>query len=159
MINFECQFWGVFFRGFGCERIPGSVVGCAENIANTVVFIRFHFFTYLVNCMISNRLLDVFLLVFWVPWIHFFWCLQVWGVGLKIDDFRGVAWRSPGWGNEVRWGLNLDRRAHYQLIHRYGWYGCFVAQVNCWYGSLFYILRTWKLFFEPLMTSWWLTGR
>ena len=22
--------------------------------------------------------------------------MRVWGVGLKIDDFRGVAWRGPG---------------------------------------------------------------
>ena len=53
------------------EMIPESEVGCAENIANTVVFVRFHFFTYSVNLVISNRLLDVFLLAFWVPWIHF----------------------------------------------------------------------------------------
>ena len=54
------------------EMIPESEVGCAENIANTVVFVRFHFFTYSVNWMISNRLLDVFLAAFWVPWAHFF---------------------------------------------------------------------------------------
>ena len=48
------------------------VVGCAENIVNSVVFVRFHFFTYSVNWMISNRLLDVFLIAFWIPWAHFF---------------------------------------------------------------------------------------
>ena len=61
-----------FLVGLGEKMIPGSVVGCAENIVNTMVFVRFHFFTYLVNWMISNRLLDVFLVAFWVPWIHFF---------------------------------------------------------------------------------------
>ena len=40
--------------GVGAKMIPGSVVGCAENIVNMVVFVRFHFFTYLVNWMISN---------------------------------------------------------------------------------------------------------
>ena len=60
-----------FFMGLGEKMIPGSVVGCVENIVNTVVFVRFHFFTYLVNWLISNRLLEVFL-VFWVPWTHFF---------------------------------------------------------------------------------------
>ena len=52
--------------------IPGSVVGRTENIANTVIVVRFQFFTYLVNWMISNRLFDVFLVAFWVPWAHFF---------------------------------------------------------------------------------------
>ena len=61
-----------FLVGLGQKMMPGSVVGCAENIVNTVVFIRFHFFTYSVNWMISNRLLDVFLVAFWVPWAHFF---------------------------------------------------------------------------------------
>ena len=56
-----------FLVGLGQKMIPGSVVGCAENIANTLVFVRFHFFKYSVNLMISNRLLDVFLVAFWVP--------------------------------------------------------------------------------------------
>ena len=47
--------------------IPGSVVGCAGTMVNTVVFVRFHFFMYAVNWMISKRLLDVFLIAFWVP--------------------------------------------------------------------------------------------
>ena len=33
----------------GRKMITGSVVGCAENIVNALVFVRFHFFTYLVN--------------------------------------------------------------------------------------------------------------
>ena len=61
-----------FLLGLGQKMMPVSVVGCAENIVNTVVFVRFHFFTYSVNWMISNRLLDVFLVAFWVPWAHFF---------------------------------------------------------------------------------------
>jgi hypothetical protein len=61
-----------FLEGLGAKSLPGSVVGCAENIANTVVFVRFHFFTYLVNWMISNRLLHVFLVAFWIPGTHFF---------------------------------------------------------------------------------------
>ena len=61
-----------FLVGLGQKMMPGSVVGCAENIINTVVFVRFYFFTYSVNLMISNRLLDVFLVAFWVPWAHFF---------------------------------------------------------------------------------------
>ena len=43
--------------GLGEEMPAGSVVGRAENIVNIVVFVRFHFFTCLVNWMISNRLL------------------------------------------------------------------------------------------------------
>ena len=61
-----------FLVGLDQKMTPGSVVGCGENIANTVVFVRFYFFTYSVNLMISNRLLDVFLVAFWVPWAHFF---------------------------------------------------------------------------------------
>ena len=61
-----------FFVGSGEEMTPESEVGCAENIVNTVVFERFHFFTCLVNWMISSRLLDVFFAAFWVPWAHFF---------------------------------------------------------------------------------------
>ena len=61
-----------FLVGLGEKMIPGSVVGCAENIVNTLFFVRFHFFTYLVNWMISNRLLDVFVVVFWVPWTYVF---------------------------------------------------------------------------------------
>ena len=73
------------------KMMPGSVVGRAENIANAAVFVRFHFLRYLMNWMIFNWFLDVFLVVFWVPWSHFFRFLLVWGVGLKIHDFRGVA--------------------------------------------------------------------
>ena len=61
-----------FLLGLGQKMMPGSVVGCVENIASTVVFVRFHFFTYSVDWMISNRLLDVFLVAFWMPWVHFF---------------------------------------------------------------------------------------
>ena len=46
--------------GLGEKMVPGSVVGCVENIANALVFVRFHFFTYLENWLISNRLLGVF---------------------------------------------------------------------------------------------------
>ena len=60
-----------FLMGLGEKMVPGSVVGCVENVISTVVFVRFHFFTYLVNWLISNRLLDVFLVGFWVPWVHF----------------------------------------------------------------------------------------
>ena len=61
-----------FLEGLGEKMVPGSVVGCVENMVNTVVFVRFHFFTYSVNWMISNRLLDVCLEAFWVPWAQFF---------------------------------------------------------------------------------------
>ena len=61
-----------FLVGLGQEMIPGSVVGWAENVANIAVFVRFHLFTYSVNWMISNRLLDAFLEAFWVPWVQFF---------------------------------------------------------------------------------------
>ena len=61
-----------FLVGLGQKMMPGSVVGCAANILSTMVFVRFHFFTYSVNLTISNRLLDVFLVAFWVPWAHFF---------------------------------------------------------------------------------------
>ena len=77
-----------FLIGLGEKMVPESVVGCVENVVNTVVFVRFHFFTYSVNWMISNRLLDVFLIAFWIPWAHFFGLSRVWGEGLKIDDFR-----------------------------------------------------------------------
>ena len=53
-----------FFVGLGKEMTPESEVGGAENILNTAVFERFHFFTCLVHWMISNRLLDVFLVAF-----------------------------------------------------------------------------------------------
>ena len=60
-----------FLVALGEKMVPGSVVGCVQNIVNTVVFARFHFFSYLVNWLISNRLLGVFLVGFWVPWAHF----------------------------------------------------------------------------------------
>jgi hypothetical protein len=53
-----------FLVGLGQEMTPGSVVGCAENIVNTVVFVRFHFSTYLVNWMIFNGLFNVLLVAF-----------------------------------------------------------------------------------------------
>ena len=80
----------------GEKMVPGSVVGCVENIVNTVVFVRFHFFTYLVNWLISNRLFGVYLVFFGVPWAHFFCFLRVWEVGLKIIDFLRIPWRGPG---------------------------------------------------------------
>ena len=60
-----------FLVSLGQKTMPGSVVGCAEDIVNTMVFVRFHFFTYAVNWMISNRLLDVFSVSFWLSWAHF----------------------------------------------------------------------------------------
>ena len=53
-----------FLVGLDEKMMPGSVVGCAEHIVNTMVFVRFHFFTYSVNWVISDRLLDVFLVAF-----------------------------------------------------------------------------------------------
>ena len=53
-----------FLVGLGQKMMPGSVVGCAENTIDTVVSVRFHFVTYLVNWLISNRLLGVFLVGF-----------------------------------------------------------------------------------------------
>ena len=38
-----------FLMDLGVKIVPGSVVGCGENMLNIVVFVRFHFFTYLVN--------------------------------------------------------------------------------------------------------------
>ena len=32
-----------FLVGLGQKMMPGSVVGCVENIVNTVVFVKFHF--------------------------------------------------------------------------------------------------------------------
>ena len=57
----------MFFSRFGEKMIPGSVLGCAENIVKTMVFVRFHFFTYLVSWLISNQLFDVFLVGFGLP--------------------------------------------------------------------------------------------
>ena len=34
-----------FLVGSGQKMMPGSVVGCAENRVNTVVFVRFYFFS------------------------------------------------------------------------------------------------------------------
>ena len=34
-----------FLVGLGEKMIPGSVVGCVENMINTVVFVRLHFVT------------------------------------------------------------------------------------------------------------------
>jgi hypothetical protein len=85
-----------FLVGLGEKTIPGSVVGRAEKFANAMVFVGFHFFTYLVNWMISSHFLDVFLVASWVPWAHFFLFLRVWGVGLKIDDFLRICWKDPG---------------------------------------------------------------
>ena len=69
---------------------PGFVIGCAENIANTMAFVRFHFFRYLVKWMTATRLSDVFLVAFWVPWAYFFLFFRVLGAGLEIDGFIGV---------------------------------------------------------------------
>ena len=57
--------------GLGEKMVPGFVVGCVENIVNAMVFVRFHFFTYLVNWLISNRLLGVYLIGFLATWAHF----------------------------------------------------------------------------------------
>ena len=44
----------MFLVGLSEEMIPGSDVGCVHDMTNIVVFVRFHFSTYLVNWMISN---------------------------------------------------------------------------------------------------------
>ena len=36
------------------KTVPGSVFGCAKDVTNAVVFVRFLFFTYLIIRMISN---------------------------------------------------------------------------------------------------------
>ena len=67
-VSFEVCFLVVL----GEKMIPGSVIGCAENILNTMVIVRFHFFMYVVNWMIYNIFLVVFLVVFFVHWTRFF---------------------------------------------------------------------------------------
>ena len=62
----------MFLVGLGEKMVPGSVVGCAENIVNTLVFVRFHFFMYLVNWLISNLFFCVLFVAFWVLWARFF---------------------------------------------------------------------------------------
>ena len=61
-----------FLVGLSEEMMPGSGVGCAENILNAMVFVRFQFFTYLVNWMIYNRFLDAFFVALGVPGTNFF---------------------------------------------------------------------------------------
>ena len=56
---------------------PGSILGCSENIINTMFFGMFHFFTQLMNWMIFNGLCDVFLVAFGVPWGYVFRFLRV----------------------------------------------------------------------------------
>ena len=53
-----------FLMGLGEKMVPGSVVGCVENIINTVVFVRFHCFTYFVNWLISILLFGIFFVFF-----------------------------------------------------------------------------------------------
>ena len=65
-------FLGLILTSLGVEMTPASEVGCAKHIANTMVFVRFHFFTSLVKRLISNRLLGVILTAFWVPGADFF---------------------------------------------------------------------------------------
>ena len=70
---------------------PGSVVGCVEDTLDIWVVVRFHFCTHEVNWMISNFPVGFLLLVFWVPWAHFF--LIFWGLGTRsaIHRFSGGA--------------------------------------------------------------------
>jgi hypothetical protein len=58
--------------GLDEEMMPGCGVECVKNIINIVVFVRFHFFSCLVNWRIFNRLLDAFLVALGVPGTHFF---------------------------------------------------------------------------------------
>jgi hypothetical protein len=53
--------------GLDEEMMPGCGVECVKNIINTWVFVRFHFFSCLVNWRIFNRFLDAFLIAFGVP--------------------------------------------------------------------------------------------
>ena len=61
-----------FLVGLGEKMVPGSVDGCVENIVNTVVFVKFHFFTYFSELVDIRLTVGVFLLAFWVLWGHFF---------------------------------------------------------------------------------------
>jgi hypothetical protein len=72
-----------FLLGLGEKKIPGSVAGCIENIANAQVFVRFHFFTYLVSWMISNCFFDIFLVVFRISWAHVLICE---GLGCRSEN-------------------------------------------------------------------------
>ena len=85
-----------FVVGLGQEMTPESEVGCAENMINTMVFERFHFFTCLVNWMISNRLLDVLFGSFLGTLGLLFLICEGLGVGLKFYDFLGIPWTDPG---------------------------------------------------------------
>ena len=60
-----------FLVGLGQKMMPGSVVGCAENIVNALVFVGC-FFTHVVTWMTSSGLLDIFLVALGVPGTHFF---------------------------------------------------------------------------------------
>ena len=79
-------------------------------VINTIVFARFHSFTYLVNLMVSDRCSNILLVVLFVFWVHFFGFVSVLAVGLKFNDFLGVPWRGPRLkppGQEVVKGLSV----------------------------------------------------
>ena len=59
-----------------------SMPGCAETIINTVVFVRFHFSSCLVNWVSSERLLDLFLVVWGLRWPLF---LAFEGLGSMLE--------------------------------------------------------------------------
>ena len=50
-VLFLIQVFVSFLMDLGVEMTPESEVGCAGNIMNTVVFVRFHFFT----CFLTNH--------------------------------------------------------------------------------------------------------
>ena len=94
-----------FFVGLGERMMPGSVCRRAENIINTMVFLRVRFFTYFVNWVIFNRLLGIFLIAFWEPWAYFFSFLKVWGVGLSLLALFESLWAPVLAFFESLWGF------------------------------------------------------
>ena len=96
-----------------------------------------HFFTYLVNWMTSNRLLDVFLVAFWVPW-----------TGRSLGARGALAGRSLG----AHWALTgrpLD--AHWTLTGR---------SLDAHWTLTGHSLDThWTLTGHSLDSHWTLTGR
>ena len=69
--NYSMGSWVVFLVIWEWKFHANLVLGCAETAINTMVFMSFHFFSYLRIWVSSGRILDSILVAFWCLGVTF----------------------------------------------------------------------------------------
>ena len=106
LAKWETALRPMFLMNLGWKYCLNALAVCARSNVKTVVFDWFLFFHLFRLIHEFNDLRDGFrghFEWFWWPSADFFWFLKVLDTCLKVDDFPGIPWETPGWDDTPSW--------------------------------------------------------